>query len=159
RFTFAAGRNGNPIWSPDGSRVLYGHQNQSGYLTTTVVRLSNGAGKEEVLLPERVVNGVNRFLKIGPVTANGWSSGTMPPPPTYGSFRLEEMANPCRSCGDRPPRPRRVFRRTENSWSTNPTNPAFPRCTCSQCRRMALSGKFRDRAGRLRDGRVRRSST
>jgi len=61
RFTFAAGRNGNPIWSPDGSRVLYGHQNQSGYLTTTVVRLSNGAGKEEVLLPERVVNGVNQF--------------------------------------------------------------------------------------------------
>jgi len=61
RFTFAAGRNGNPIWSRDGSRILYGHQNQSGYLTATVVKPSNGAGKEEVLLPERAVSGVNQF--------------------------------------------------------------------------------------------------
>ena len=61
RFTFGTERNGNPIWSPDGSRVLYVHQYQSGYRTTTVVKPSNGAGKEEVLLPERVVNGVNQI--------------------------------------------------------------------------------------------------
>jgi Tol biopolymer transport system component len=61
RFTFATGRNGNPIWSPDGTRLLYGRQYLSGYLTTTVVKLSNGAGKEEVLIPERVVNGVNQI--------------------------------------------------------------------------------------------------
>lgn len=61
RFSFAPGRNGYPIWSPDGSRILYGHQNQSGYLTATVVKPSNGAAKEEVLLPERAVSGVNQF--------------------------------------------------------------------------------------------------
>jgi Tol biopolymer transport system component len=61
RFTFAMRRNGNPIWSSDSSRVLYAHQDQSGYLTTTVVKPSNGAGKEEVLLPERAVRGVNQF--------------------------------------------------------------------------------------------------
>ena len=61
RFTFTAGRNGNPIWSPDGTRLLYGRQYLSGYLTRTVVKLSNGAGKEEVLIPERVLNGVNQF--------------------------------------------------------------------------------------------------
>jgi serine/threonine protein kinase/Tol biopolymer transport system component len=61
RFTFATGRNANPIWSSDGSRVLYAHQNQSGYLTTSFVKQSNGAGQEEVLLPERILGGVNQI--------------------------------------------------------------------------------------------------
>jgi Tol biopolymer transport system component len=61
RFTFATGRNANPVWSPDGSRVLYIHSNQSGYSSALMLKPSNGAGKEEVLLPERAVSGVNQF--------------------------------------------------------------------------------------------------
>jgi Tol biopolymer transport system component len=50
RFTFAAGRNGNAIWSPDGSRIVYGLQSFSGYSSELIVKPSNGSGKEEVLL-------------------------------------------------------------------------------------------------------------
>ena len=61
RFTYGPRQNSSGLWSPDGSRILYGHQYQSGYLTAIVVKPSNGAGKEEVVLPERIVNGVNQF--------------------------------------------------------------------------------------------------
>jgi hypothetical protein len=41
--------------------VIYIHSNQSGYSSALMLKPSNGAGKEEVLLPERVVSGVNQF--------------------------------------------------------------------------------------------------
>jgi len=45
RFTFRAGRSSQPVWSPDGSRIIFGVDNDSLY-----EKPANGSGKEELLL-------------------------------------------------------------------------------------------------------------
>jgi Tol biopolymer transport system component len=48
RFTFDAGRDRNPIWSPDGSRIVFNSDRKGS--PDLYVKPSNGAGSEELLL-------------------------------------------------------------------------------------------------------------
>ncbi len=45
RFTFRSGRSAEPVWSPDGSHIIFGVDNSSLY-----EKAANGAGKEELVL-------------------------------------------------------------------------------------------------------------
>jgi len=49
RFTFSPGRNGFPVWSPDGTRIAYTLQGRTGS-TDLFIKPSSGAGKEELFL-------------------------------------------------------------------------------------------------------------
>jgi serine/threonine protein kinase len=62
RFTFEPGRNGNAVWSPDGSRIAFSLQPRSVSNSDLLVKPANGSGKEELLL-HAGVNG----------TATDWS--------------------------------------------------------------------------------------
>jgi serine/threonine protein kinase/Tol biopolymer transport system component len=46
RFTFERGEEGSPVWTPDGSRLLYG----AGPPVRTMIRNADGAGDSEVLV-------------------------------------------------------------------------------------------------------------
>ena len=50
RFSFRSGITRNPVWSPDGSRIAYGYQNNAGLNYDIVVKPANGTGQEELLL-------------------------------------------------------------------------------------------------------------
>jgi serine/threonine protein kinase len=50
RFSFRSGNARSPVWSPDGSRIAYGYQNNVGYDYDIVLKPANGTGQEDVLL-------------------------------------------------------------------------------------------------------------
>jgi Tol biopolymer transport system component len=57
RFTFRPGINGNPLWSPDGTRLVFSGQPLSAYSSDIYQKPAGGNGQEELLLHA----GVNGF--------------------------------------------------------------------------------------------------
>ncbi len=57
RFTFRPGANRNPVWSPDGTRLLFAIQPVSAYSAGLYVKPASGGGTEQLLLQ----GGVNAF--------------------------------------------------------------------------------------------------
>jgi len=50
RFTFRSGISRNPVWSPDGSRLVFGFQSLGTYSSEIYQRPAGGNGQEELLL-------------------------------------------------------------------------------------------------------------
>ena len=50
RFTFRPGVSRNPVWSPDGNRLVFAFQGSSNYLVDIYQKPSAGNGEEELLL-------------------------------------------------------------------------------------------------------------
>ena len=67
RLTFGPLSNSSPIWSPDGSRIVFSARRDAG---TSVFRvLANGSGKEEVLLQTPGAVNVDSWSRDGRMVA------------------------------------------------------------------------------------------
>ena len=139
RLTTGSGLADNPVWSPEGTRVVFTFNN-----STLRQKLASGEGDEEELL---------RTGTVALVAANSWSpdgrfllfegstSLTVRPTGQEKRFPVWEcsqsrVSNPCRSCGTPgdSTKVRAASRPMGDGWPTSRINRASTRCTSAHSR-------------------------
>jgi len=143
RLTFEGSGSGNPLWSPDGSRLAF----SSGAPGSLFVQPADGSSKAERLT-------TNEYRQI----PNSWSPD--------GQFLIFHETNPTTSadimvlpttrrspsCKHRPPKARRGSHRTGAGWRIPPLNPAGRKSTSSHFLGRAGNGRFPPKAEPSRSG-------
>ena len=150
RFTFDPGNDIYPVWSPDGSRIVFGSDREGGVLppVSEAGRRRGDRGTCRQVEPEHVAARVSRPTGASSSTA----ASSMAPPrlgscPSWGSGRCACSIRRCLF------RAAAKCRRMADGWRTTPTNRDAPRSTCrASPRRVAASGRSRKTAADTRDG-------
>ena len=147
QFTLGSFNNEFPVWSPDGSQIVFQSGSDNG---KPYEKASSGVGREEALDKDPRTNRVDDWSRDGrylidevhdPKTSNDiWVI------PTFGDRKPFPYINTASLEVDAKLSP------TASFWRTAPTNPSATRCTCRPSRSMAVSGRSRPEAAISRFG-------